>query len=116
MAKYWSKMASKEGHISKTTNASVAAESKEKFSSAKVKYINTLSRKEKERYKAKLDILGPNITCPYDLPKSSWKDDPAEWWSVRFPDIRNCFLETLRAIYQGKAEELQVFQGLLLLR
>ena len=95
-------MASKEGHISKTTNISVAAKSKGKSSSDKEKYINTLSQEAKERYKAKLYILGLK-TCPYLA-------------VCLVPGHLQLLFAIPRVIYERKAEELQVARGLQLLR
>ena len=84
--------------------------SKQTKASSKVKYKDGLNPEAKARYRFKLDALGLK-TCPYELPKSSWKENPREWPPVEYPDICNYLLEYW-TVCEGEAEKLHIFRGL----
>ena len=99
--------------MSETRPVSESAEASRKTlkqtkASSKVKYMDGLNPEAKARYQFKLDALGLK-TCPYELPKSSWKENPREWPPVEYPDICNYFLE-----YPGQftREKLKSYKSL----
>ena len=56
-------------------------------------YMNSLPAAELRRYKEKLQLVGL-ACCPYDLPKSSWGNDPTKWPDVTYPDIVNYLVDS----------------------
>ena len=57
------------------------------------KYFNTLNNESRTRYLKKLETVKPK-ECPYRLPADVWKDNPALWPELEYPEVYDYLINT----------------------